>query len=161
MRKIKRIRTGGQTGVDRASLDFAIKNNITYCGWCPKGGLAEDMQNGDSLQAHYPLLKETTTSDVNERTMLNVKDSTATLIIMPNKSNYSKGTQYTITCAEKLSKPFLVISSYEDVKSVVDWLENLPNEIVLNIAGPRQSECDVAYNFTYHLLELIFEKVSK
>ena len=41
-RKIARIRTGGQSGVDRAALDFAIEHNIPYCGWCPKGGWAED-----------------------------------------------------------------------------------------------------------------------
>ena len=36
--KIKRIRSGGQTGVDRAALDVARKYHIEICGWCPKGG---------------------------------------------------------------------------------------------------------------------------
>ena len=35
---IIRIRSGGQSGVDRAALDFARKHNIEICGWCPKGG---------------------------------------------------------------------------------------------------------------------------
>jgi hypothetical protein len=34
---IKKIITGGQTGVDRAALDVAINVNISYGGWCPKG----------------------------------------------------------------------------------------------------------------------------
>ena len=42
VRKIAKIRTGGQSGVDRATLDFAIEHEIPYCGWCPKGGWAED-----------------------------------------------------------------------------------------------------------------------
>ena len=41
VRKIAKIRTGGQSGVDRAALDFAIEHEIPYCGWCPKGGWAE------------------------------------------------------------------------------------------------------------------------
>lgn len=39
--KIKII-SGGQTGVDRAALDFAIENNLPYGGWCPKHRMAED-----------------------------------------------------------------------------------------------------------------------
>ncbi|MDO5132936.1 MAG: putative molybdenum carrier protein [Eubacteriales bacterium] len=40
--KIKRIRSGGQSGVDRAALDAARKYQLEICGWCPKGGWAED-----------------------------------------------------------------------------------------------------------------------
>ena len=36
VRKIAKIRSGGQSGVDRAALDFAIEHGIPYCGWCPK-----------------------------------------------------------------------------------------------------------------------------
>ncbi len=37
-----KIISGGQTGVDRAALDVAIKLGISHQGWCPKGRLAED-----------------------------------------------------------------------------------------------------------------------
>src|SRR5438105_4655074 len=37
-----RIRSGGQTGVDRAALDAAVLTGRPYEGWCPKGGWAED-----------------------------------------------------------------------------------------------------------------------
>jgi len=36
MFEIEKIISGGQTGVDRAALDFAIANNIPYGGWLPK-----------------------------------------------------------------------------------------------------------------------------
>ena len=36
------IISGGQTGADRAALDFAIAHDIPHGGWCPKGRLAED-----------------------------------------------------------------------------------------------------------------------
>ena len=36
------IISGGQTGVDRAALDFAIEAKLLHGGWCPKGRLAAD-----------------------------------------------------------------------------------------------------------------------
>lgn len=61
---IKKIVSGGQTGVDRAALDVAIKLNIPVGGWCPKGRKAED----GTIDAKYPL-RETKTSDYETRTM--------------------------------------------------------------------------------------------
>ena len=60
--KIKRIRSGGQTGVDRAALDIAGKNHIEICGWCPKGGWAEDLPSPPGLLADYPELQQSTWS---------------------------------------------------------------------------------------------------
>jgi hypothetical protein len=37
-----KIISGGQTGVDRASLDAALQTGTECGGWCPKGRLAED-----------------------------------------------------------------------------------------------------------------------
>ena len=34
-KKISKLRTGGQSGVDRAVMDFAKENGIPLCGWCP------------------------------------------------------------------------------------------------------------------------------
>lgn len=34
--------SGGQTGADRAALDFAIARGIAHDGWCPRGRRAED-----------------------------------------------------------------------------------------------------------------------
>lgn len=70
------IRSGGQTGVDRAALDWAIAHDIAHCGWCPKGRTAND----GPLPAHYEL-QETDSSGYSKRTRLNVRDADATLII--------------------------------------------------------------------------------
>ena len=32
----------GQTGADRAALDWALEHGLTCGGWCPKGRKAED-----------------------------------------------------------------------------------------------------------------------
>ena len=37
-----KIVSGGQTGADRAALDFALERGIPIGGWVPKGRLAED-----------------------------------------------------------------------------------------------------------------------
>jgi hypothetical protein len=39
---IEKIISGGQTGADRAALDFAVKHDIPYGGWVPKGRKIED-----------------------------------------------------------------------------------------------------------------------
>jgi hypothetical protein len=38
----QKIVSGGQTGADRAALDWALRHNIAHGGWCPKGRLASD-----------------------------------------------------------------------------------------------------------------------
>jgi hypothetical protein len=40
--KLITIVSGGQTGADRAALDWAIEHNLECGGWCPKGRKAED-----------------------------------------------------------------------------------------------------------------------
>jgi hypothetical protein len=73
---IQRILSGGQTGVDRAALDFAIARQIPHGGWCPAGRRAAD----GVLDARYQLM-ETESSGYRQRTKRNVLDADATLII--------------------------------------------------------------------------------
>ena len=65
---IKRIISGGQTGADRAALDFAIKMDLPHGGWVPKGRLAEDGPIPDRYN-----LKEMPTKNFPQRTERNVK----------------------------------------------------------------------------------------
>ena len=58
-----KIISGGQTGADRAALDFAIAHNIPHGGWCPKGRKAED----GVIPACYQL-NELSTADYLKRT---------------------------------------------------------------------------------------------
>lgn len=86
-RKIARIRTGGQSGVDRAALDFAIERNIPYSGWCPKGGWAEDYPDPPGLLRDYPELQETPSSGTEQRTRWNMRDADAILTIIPESAS--------------------------------------------------------------------------
>lgn len=78
---IKKLVSGGQTGVDQAALSIASELGITIGGWCPKRGLDE---NGICILKKYPNLQEATTSSPDERTKLNIMDSDGTLIIVPS-----------------------------------------------------------------------------
>jgi len=66
---IEKVISGGQTGADRAALDFAIAHGIPYGGWCPAGRLAED----GTIDARY-ILKETPSASYPQRTEWNVRD---------------------------------------------------------------------------------------
>ena len=77
-----KIISGGQTGVDRAALDAAIERGLSWGGWCPKGGWAEDFPDPPGLLAKYPRLKETPLPHPLQRTEWNVRDSDAALIIV-------------------------------------------------------------------------------
>ena len=72
---IEKIISGGQTGADRAALDFAIYHDIPHGGWCPKGRLAED----GVIEPRYQL-RETSTKNYPERTEKNVREADGTVI---------------------------------------------------------------------------------
>ena len=89
---ISRIRTGGQSGVDRAAMDFARENDIPLCGWCPKNGWAEDYPDPPGVLADYPELTETPSEGTEQRTKWNMRDCDAILTIIPEGSSSSPGT---------------------------------------------------------------------
>jgi predicted Rossmann-fold nucleotide-binding protein len=132
--QIERIVSGGQTGVDRAALDAAIRHGISHGGWCPKGRRAED----GTIPRHY-LLRETASSNYPERTEKNVVDSDATLIL--NQGTLDGGSLFTWELARHYRKPRFLI----DLDGVVDsalirtWIVESAVR-VLNVAGPRESK---------------------
>jgi hypothetical protein len=136
------ITSGGQTGVDRAALDFAIGHRLPHSGWCPKGRLAAD----GVLPERYQL-QETESAGYRQRTKLNVRDSDATLIL--NVGPLDGGTLQTLRFAHTLKKPHLVLQlDAEDWEHAVQdlrrWLE-VAAPSVLNVAGPREEKRPGAY----------------
>lgn len=132
-----KIMTGGQTGVDLASLQFALENDIPYGGWVPKGRTNED----GLIPERFTGLVETSSEDVSERTKLNVRDSGALLVFQDGA--ISPGTQLTIDFAQEVGKPHLVVDLRNGIdacaRQVRSWIMSRP-DVVLNIAGPRNSE---------------------
>lgn len=134
MINVEKIISGGQTGVDRAALDFALARRIKVGGWCPKGRKAED----GLIPGHYPLL-ETHRTDYPYRTILNVMDADGTIILFWGQLR--GGSALTWQIAMKHKSPCLLVDLHGDwtPQEVVNWLEQ--NTVrVLNVAGPRESE---------------------
>ena len=147
---IRKVISGGQTGVDRAGLDAAIKAGFPVGGYCPKGRRSED----GTIPDHYPL-QELTSSQYNARTEKNVVESDGTLIL--NKGNLSSGTKRTHEYATKHLKPCLIVQLEEPIEPahVIRWIEG-QQITTLNIAGPRESKCpEGIYNEAYSYLKKV------
>ncbi|MFH1548783.1 MAG: putative molybdenum carrier protein [Candidatus Omnitrophota bacterium] len=148
-RTLKKIVSGGQTGVDRAALDVALKCKIVCGGWCPNGRIAED----GIIPKRYPL-KETESSDYEIRTEWNVKDSDGTLVL--NEGELTGGTAFTVECAKKHKKPYLIVDLDNCSANVLDafwnWIEK-NNIKILNMAGPRESKLQGIYKIAKKFLE--------
>ena len=157
MKKISGIRTGGQSGVDRAAMDFAREHNIPLCGWCPKNGWAEDYPDAPGLLADYPELVETPSEDTAQRTKWNMRDSDAILTIIPEGSGISPGTETGLAEGEALGKPMYTATGHNDVPEIARWISTLPDDTELCVGGPRASECLEAYDITKAILNALFE----
>lgn len=147
--------SGGQTGPDRAALDVAIELGIPYTGWVPADGWAEDLVDPPGLLALYPALRTTEQRSPAARTELNVRDATATLVIR-RPGVVSLGAELTIEFAQRLARPLLVVDGTpDDVPVLEGWLRDLGDDIVLNVAGPRESEQPGGYDAARLLLRSV------
>ena len=148
-----KIVSGGQTGVDRAALDAAIKLGIPHGGWIPRGRLAED----GVLPERYAL-RETASTVYAERTEKNVTDSDGTLIV--SRGELTGGSAYTRAMAVKHGRPWLHIdleqtTAFRAALETKAWI--IAREVrVLNVAGPRASKDPRIYAITIALLEAVY-----
>ena len=142
------IVSGGQTGADRAALDWAIERGIPHGGFCPAGRMAED----GPIPPRYNLT-ETKTPEYAVRTKLNVEQSDATLIVSPQSP--TGGTLLTIEYARAIGKPVLLITRREEAEAPALLHEFLGrHEIrVLNVAGPRASSTPEVAGMVADLLD--------
>ena len=147
MRGPLKVVSGGQTGVDRAALDAAMALGLCCGGWCPLGRRAED----GALDQRYPL-REASTADYAQRTLLNVCDSDGTLILY--RRELTGGTLLTRQYALARNKPHFLVDMAEtsEIGPVLRWIQ--ANDIqTLNVAGPRESKEPGIYHQARRLLE--------
>ncbi len=150
--RIDKIVSGGQTGVDRAALDFALAAGIGCGGWCPKGRLAED----GMIDPRYPLT-ETDSPDYAVRTARNVRDADGTLVLY--RGSPDAGTVVTIETARALNKPLCAIDLLEaPLQPVRRWLSRASIH-VLNVAGPRESNQPGIYDESRRYLSRLLPAV--
>lgn len=150
MIRVSVIVSGGQTGADRAALDWAIAHGIEHGGWCPAGRRAED----GPLDTKYRLT-ETEGASYRSRTVRNVRDSDATLIL--NLGALEGGSLETLRIAERRSKQVRVVQldaplTDAELDELREWLR--ANAVAsLNVAGPRESKRPGIYAATLELLD--------
>jgi hypothetical protein len=148
---IERVISGGQTGADRAALDWGLTRSIPIGGWIPHGRWAEDGMIPD----RYEGLVETESDDPAIRTAANVRDSDATLIV--SHGPLLGGSLLTLREAERQGRPVLHVdlgrvSVEEGARLVRGWLRQV-NPATLNVAGPRASEDEEIAGATRAILE--------
>ena len=138
LRFCARIISGGQTGADRAALDFAIRKRYPHGGFAPHGRVAEDGR----IALKYQLCELPEGGGYRQRTRRNVEESDGTLIV--NIGALEGGTLATQEFAQKLGRPHLLVQLDSETLSeaaarALAWLDAHAIQ-TLNIAGPRESK---------------------
>lgn len=133
---LRKIISGGQTGVDRGALEAALAAGFPCGGWCPADRKAEDGR----IPERYPVTPLPHTG-YRARTRKNVEDSDGTVIFAPGE--LTGGTALTLQCCRRHGKPSLVIDAGDvpaqpAVEAVLRFVE-AHRIAVLNVAGPRAS----------------------
>lgn len=141
-----KVISGGQTGADRAGLDWAISHDLPHGGWCPKGRRSED----GPIDPRY-ILVETSTPGYLQRTEWNVRDSDATLIFTLTE-RLDGGSKKTAEFAEKLGKPWRHIHPRVHPKYIARFLK-IHQVKILNVAGKRESSMPGVSKWTVETLE--------
>ena len=147
---IQKIVSGGQTGVDRAALDFAIKHGIPHGGWCPRGRLAED----GKIESCYEM-RETPDAEYAQRTEWNVRDSDGTVIFSVSHE-LTGGSKLTAELTALCEKPCLHLSKEEHGTESAQMLGDFVRKHairILNVAGPRVSTEPAAGEFAAAVFE--------
>ena len=145
------IVSGGQTGADRAALDFAREHDIPHDGWCPRGRLAEDGVIPSCYQ-----LRETTSARYPQRTQWNIRDSDVT-VLLTLFPLLRGGTALTARLVQRMGKPWLHLCRDRDESSEIlgEQLHRFVTQhqaIRVNIAGPRTSQAPGIGPFVHGVL---------
>ena len=150
-----KIISGGQTGVDRAALDAAMKHGIECGGWCPAGRLDEFGRIPD----RYPV-KELEHGGFEDRTRTNVRDSAATVVIYSGELR--GGTAQTVQFCIEQEKPHQLIDaaqvSAQDATNLALDLVRKHKIDILNVAGPRQSEWPGGYDYAFRVMDIFLTR---
>ncbi len=153
---LRKIVSGGQTGVDRGALDAALAAGFPCGGWCPADRRAED----GSIPQGYPLMP-LPGDGYRGRTRQNLIDSDGTAILF--YGTLSGGTKLTRDLCVRENRPFIVVNAKlitlsRAVDAVVGFVEE--NEVaVLNVAGPRLSGWPQGHAFALGVVEKAIARV--
>jgi hypothetical protein len=164
---LRKVISGGQTGVDQAALRAARDCHLEIGGWCPPGRECE----AGIIPAELPLKETPEERSPNapnvprsQRTEWNVRDSDGTLVILADGGNRSgcptisdAGTRWTIECAKRYGRPLLVceVADPAATEKIREWLV-VNRAAVLNVAGPGESAAPGIGDRACALLKRVF-----
>jgi hypothetical protein len=168
---LRKIVSGGQTGVDRGALDAALVAGFSCGGWCPADRGAED----GAIPDRYPLMPlpgatvldtDRTARQIAEqyraRTLKNIETSDGTVILY--SASLSGGTLLTHKLCVREKKPLVAIDAHVTTKlRTADAIEQFVNEhgiSVLNVAGPRLSGWPGGYTFALGVIGIVISNIA-
>lgn len=151
---IRKIVSGGQTGVDQAALRAARAVGLATGGRAPKGW---ETEAGPAYRLGDFGLRECPEPGYPARTKANARDSDGTLWLGPGGS---PGYRCTIAAATANGRTWMIATPGETtVSHVVEWLATHHYVQVLNVAGNRESRCPGIGDRAERFLEALFRRL--
>jgi hypothetical protein len=156
--RLKKIVSGGETGVDRAALDAALSAGFPCGGWVTGDRMAED----GAIPARYPLIP-LPHGGYRQRTRLNVSDSDGTVILYVE--SLKGGSRLTRNLCALLKRPYVLINASETpdpvaaADKVLKFIEDNAIE-TLNVAGPRASVWPAGYRFASDVVGAVMRRLA-
>ena len=148
---VSKIISGGQTGADRAGLNWAIDAGIPHGGFCPKGRKAED----GAVPECYALT-ESTSGNYLQRTEWNARDADGT-VIFTMSTPLSGGSKRTADFARKHGRPWIHLHPGIEAPGAALSAFVSENRIeTLNVAGSRGSKEPDVVTFVFEVLGAAF-----
>jgi putative molybdenum carrier protein len=159
--RLKKVVSGGQTGVDQAALRAAQDCGLECGGWCPPGRVCES----GVIPARFPL--QETPADRSplapeiprsQRTEWNVRDSDASLVLRPaSQGKADSGSEWAERCAARFGRPLLVLDPWdaEAAARIREWLDRLEIQ-TLGVGGPSEDTVPGIGDQAYAVLVQVF-----
>jgi len=167
---LKKIVSGGQTGVDRGALDAALVAGFPCGGWCPADRSAADGE----IPERYPLTplenpaagssQVSTARRVAEqyraRTLKNIQDSDGTVIL--HSGALFGGTLLTQKFCVREKKPLIAldaqgITNLRAAATIVQFIEAHGIQVI-NVAGPRLSDWPAGYRYALGVVGIVVSR---
>jgi len=150
---VEKIISGHQHGADCGAIDMAMKHHIPHMGYVPKGRRTED----GPLDEKYTHVIETKSAAYPERTEMNVRTGSVTVVF---SKNMGRGSRLTADLCEKFHKPWIQLEAFPNVeadaaklKAFLESQSKAPK--IINVAGSRESKSPGMHDHVIKVLEAV------